>query len=109
MKVENILRKNRAVLLGGSVIQFDADGIAEVDDATGAKLLKLGGYRSNKPPAGNREPITEPEQPTSHDGTPALESLNPAQLKKLAKDRGIEIGDAAKKAELIELIEKAQA
>lgn len=38
----------------------------------------------------------------------ALEKMNVAQLKKYAKDNGINIGDASKKEEILAVIEAAQ-
>ena len=99
MKIENVLRKNRTVLLGDASVQFDANGCAEVDDAVGSKLLSLGGYHS---PGRPKEPADI--APVGEIAEPALESMSAAQLKKLARDRGIDIGEASKKAELIEII-----
>ncbi len=104
MQIESMLRRNRAVSIDGTIIRFDDKGMAEVDDAIGAKLLQLHGYSSctAQPPEAAAEPAEEPA-PSS------LDTLNAAQLKKLAKERGIEIGDASKKADLIAIIEAAQA
>lgn len=105
MKIQNIYRKNRSVAIMGSAAVFDEHGIAEVDDAIGAQLLKLGGYCR----PGNTS-ATPPAQPTvsAPEANPDLDSMSAAQLKKLAKEQGIDIGDTSKKAELIEIIERAR-
>lgn len=106
MKIENAMRRNRTVVIGGVPVVFDGNGVAEVPDAAGAQLLTLGGYRTDNasaPAAANAR-----EQKPEPDAGPGLESMNTAQLKKFAKDSGIDIGDATKKADLIAAIEKAQ-
>lgn len=112
MKIENILRRGRIVKIGDTEIQFDANGVAEVDAELATRLLKLGGYHSCDSAAKPAQPakaappdaVSEPSAPAE---TPDLASLTAAQLKKLAKDKGIDVGEATKKAELIEAIEKA--
>lgn len=104
MKIENTQRADRDVIFGAHIIRFDEKEIAEVEDAVGAKLTKLGGYHTIGRAAAKAGPAPKAEE----DAPVSLESMNTAQLKKLAREMDIEIGDAAKKAELIALIEKAQ-
>lgn len=71
-------------------VHFDEDGYAEVDDAVGEQLLRL---RS-------AEVVSTPE-------TKDVSKMNVPQLKKYAKEHGIDIGEATKKAEILPIIEKA--
>ena len=104
MKLENVFRKGRSVLVGGVEVQFDENGLAETDDTTGAALLMLAGYRA----PGKAAPVEQSLQAVDiPDEDVPLSSMNPAQLKKLAKEKGIDVGDATKKADLIALIEQA--
>lgn len=72
-------------------VLFDADGYAEVEEAVGGQLLRLHAA----------EAVPESED------TADIRKMNPAQLKKYAKDNGIDVGDASKKAELLAIIEGA--
>lgn len=110
MKIENIFRKNRTVSLGGKQIAFDENGIAEVDEKTASALLSLGGYRDIKAakPVPKSAPAPAQAQMTPPPAT-GLDTLSVAALKKLAKEKNIEIGDASKKADIIAALEKAQA
>lgn len=68
-------------------VLFDVDGYAEVEEAVGVQLLQL------------RSAEAVPDVGTD------VTKMNPAQLKKYAKDNGIDIGEATKKAELLALIQ----
>lgn len=103
MKVKNIHRKNRAVLVGGVLVQFDAEGVAEVEQDTLSRLTLLEGYQPVPAPA--PEAAVAPAEQEGED----LEALSTAQLKKLAKGRGIDVGEATKKADLIRAIEAVRA
>lgn len=101
MQIQNIHRKNRTVSIGGAAVVFDADGRADAPDDVAAKLLKLGGYSTA------RQSRQDVKADSAEPGGAALDGLSVAQLKKLAKERGIDVGDASKKAELIQVIEAA--
>ncbi|UOF90779.1 hypothetical protein LSG31_00405 [Fodinisporobacter ferrooxydans] len=68
-------------------VLFDADGIAEVDDAVGEQLLQLGSATQFQ--MSNTTDITK---------------MNLPQLKKYASENGIDLGDATKKPEILEKI-----
>lgn len=71
-------------------VQFDKDGYAEVEDeAVGNYLLQL--QAALLVPEATNEPKT-------------LEKMNPAELKKYAKDNGIDVGEETKKEPLLAII-----
>jgi hypothetical protein len=75
-------------------VLFDDDGYAEVDEAVGEQLLQL-----------QAAFLAEPQIPNVDDKDPKkLEDMHPMQLKKFAKENGIEIGEASKKDELLPII-----
>lgn len=63
------------------------DAVTEVYDPGYGLLAQVGNY----------EPVKRPKP---------LEELTPAQLKKLAKDRGVDLGAVTEKADIIAAIEK---
>lgn len=70
---------------------FDEDGYAEVDESVGDQLLRIHAA----------EAVQEQDSPD-------IEKMNVPQLKKYAKENGIDIGDATKKADILPIIEAAQ-
>lgn len=104
MNIVNVHRKNRSVTVMGTSVSFDANGAAVVDDAVGTQLLALGGYtRTDRP----QEAPAKQTAAKADEEAPDLESMNTAQLRKLARDRNIDLGDATKKADIISAIESA--
>jgi len=70
------------------LVNFDEDGFADVDEAVGEYLYGLHSVEKVE-------------------GGKVLESMNTAQLKKYAKDNGIDIGDETKKVQLLSIIQAA--
>jgi hypothetical protein len=77
-------------------VLFDEDGYAEVDEAVGEQLLQLQAALLVEPKI-SKENVEDKEPKI-------LEEMHPMQLKKFAKDNGIEIGEASKKDELLPII-----
>jgi hypothetical protein len=74
-------------------VQFDKNGFAEVEDeAVGNYLLQL------------QAAVLVQTLPSKESDPKTLEEMHPTQLKKFAKDNGIEIGEASKKDELLPII-----
>ncbi len=72
-------------------------GVAEVEEAVGEYLLRL------------RAASRIVEERTEEDETAEdISNLGPLQLKKFARDHGIDVGSATKKADLISAINKAR-
>lgn len=71
-------------------VLFDEDGYAEVEEAVGALLLQLQAA----------SPVQEETD---------LDKMNLSQLKRYAKKNGIDLGDATKKADILEKIKGASA
>ena len=94
MKIKNEKKKGLAVNTSIGLLIFDENGVTDVKSEDFAKeLLELDGYES-------AEPVVEETKEDEED----LESLTVFQLKKIAKEKNIDIGDAKKKVELIKII-----
>ena len=94
MKIKNEKKKGLAVNTSIGLLIFDENGVTDVKSEDFAKeLLELDGYES-------AESVVEETKEDEED----LESLTVFQLKKIAKEKNIDIGDAKKKVELIKII-----
>ena len=94
MKIKNEKKKGLAVNTSIGLLIFDENGVTDVKSEDFAKeLLELDGYES-------AEAVVEETKEDEED----LESLTVFQLKKIAKEKNIDIGDAKKKVELIKII-----
>lgn len=94
MKIKNEKKKGLAVNTSIGLLIFDENGVTDVKSEDFAKeLLELDGYES-------AEAVVEEIKEDEED----LESLTVFQLKKIAKEKNIDIGDAKKKVELIKII-----
>lgn len=94
MKIKNEKKKGLAVNTSIGLLIFDENGVTDVKSEDFAKeLLELDGYES-------AEAVAKETKEDEED----LESLTVLQLKKIAKEKNIDIGDAKKKVELIKII-----
>lgn len=120
MKIVNIRYKNKSLITSFGTIKFDDNGVVDLPAEQASVLLALGGlfFDPNtqekttskasvgvKPDNSSAEPSNTSE---SKEKAEDLSNLNIMQLKKLAKERGIELGDANKKDEIIAVIKSAQ-
>ena len=133
-KIINLLLKGQAVMTSGGRIDFDSEGVAEVEDEELVdRLVQLKGYeRADSQPEQPEQPeepkeeekveevppeeenTQEIDESTSEDkeeGTPEsefteefLSAKNVPQLKKIAKDNNIDLAGASKKDEIIAVI-----
>lgn len=116
MKIENLRYAGRSIIFRGEEIAFSESGIAEVPDDVGEVLVTMKGYfdtsksASNAPSTVSRVPVPEAvESDSSEEITEeTLNEKNVMQLKKIAKDLGVELDGASKKDQIIELILEAQ-
>lgn len=137
-KVINYAMKGRTLLTSFGKFQFDANGACDVPEDAVADITSLKGYHlegedENQPekitPAA---PVEEPvedivpesetpenedteeqgEDSTEEENTEDIEAvlagMNVPQLKKYAKDRDIDLGDASKKDEIVKVILAAE-
>ena len=98
------LRHNGKNYGAGSVVELpDAEAMALADNAPAEfAIIEEGMLLAVEPETHEGSFSTENE----HD---ALDVMNVAQLKKYAKDNGIDIGTATKKQELMDIINAAEA
>ena len=134
-QVFNYRMANRRLVIIGETVTFDGNGNARVSDEVAEALLKLSGYSTldnpevpepvpepkpePKPEPEVVEPKAEPEPETvaaepaeeesADEGLEAeLEGMNVPQLRKYAKEHGIELGGATKKVDILAAIKDAQ-
>lgn len=108
-KIVNLLLKNKEITTSFGNFKFDADGIVDVSDDQAKKLLSIKGFTVPK----NEQKVVleqkaEPMVDTTSDKenkSEDLSKLNIMQLKKIAKERGIDLGSANKKDEILALLE----
>lgn len=74
-----------------------ADGVGETDDDNAIAYFERQGY-------GVDRPAEKPDEQTPAD---SLSKLTVTKLKKYAEDKGIDLGEASSKAEILVAIEKA--
>ena len=120
MKVVNVRYKNKGLITPFGLIKFDENGVVEVSEDQATVLLSLGGLffdpDKEKETTSKVDTALKPDNSSlkvdntseSKEEAEDLSKLNIMQLKKLAKERGIELGDANKKDEIIAVIKSAQ-
>lgn len=120
MKVVNVRYKNKGLITPFGLIKFDENGVVDLPAEQASVLLALGGlfFDPDKEKETTSKSDTAPKpdnsspKPTntseSKEEAEDLSKLNIMQLKKLAKERGIELGDANKKDEIIAVIKSAE-
>ena len=120
MKVVNIRYKNKGLITPFGAIEFNENGVVELPEDQAKVLLSLGGLffdpdkqkeTASKVETAPKADSTSPKATSSSvdtEETEDLSKLNIMQLKKLAKEHGIELGDANKKDEIIAVIKSAQ-
>lgn len=97
----------------GETVEFDGNGVASVDESIASALTSLNGYSTPMNPevpviateesSDTAEPA-EAEEDDASATTDILESMNVPQLRKYAKENGIDLGDARKKADILRVI-----
>lgn len=92
--IMNLRMKSKKLITSFGMMEFDEHGIAELPDDRLESFLQMKGFE--KAPKAQAEP-NEPEEDD-------LEKLNVLQLKKYAKERGIDLNGANKRDEIIQAI-----
>lgn len=127
----NTAFKNKSLVTSWGKIEFSAEGVAEVEDIVGEKLSKLTGFSlgtkvstpddendqknknmtlENQNMASDKtETISDNQEDESQDDETTitaeeLDAMNVPQLKKYAKEAGIDVANLSKKQELIDAI-----
>lgn len=131
MKIKNIKLKNRNLATTKGNVEFDKDGIAEVNEEIAKMLTSIGGYTlidgklaAEAPKKADKEDVvkessaeeekqqeeqnTESEDTSEESVADIIAPMNVPQLRKYAKDNGIDLGSATKKDEITEIILAAQ-
>lgn len=114
MKLKNIKLISKTITTAKGNIAFDKEGIAEVSDELGNGLLGLEGYEvvesvkeapknANVENSSDKEEKSQETQNTTSDED--LESKNVIQLRKIAKDKNIDLKGASKKEEILAILE----
>lgn len=92
--IMNLRMKSKKLITSFGMMEFDEHGIAELPDDRLESFLQMKGFE--RAPKAQDEP-NEPEEDD-------LEKLNVLQLKKYAKERGIDLNGANKRDEIIQAI-----
>lgn len=116
MKIQNHKLKNLKLSIKGTVLEFDGEGIVDVEDKIGQALLSLPNYNivgTKKNQQGDlpnetkkeetkntKEPVKETDAKEEKD----LNNLSVADLKALADERGLDYDARVKKADLLKLL-----
>ena len=92
------------------ILQFGMDGIAEVKEEFVGKLLELEGFSLAQEDTQEKEEVTQKIEPSNPEAEkkeekPDFDKLTVPQLKKYAREHGIDLKDANKKVEIIPLLE----
>ena len=124
MKVINMSYRNRSLITSQGLFKFDENGVSDVTpDEFAEELLKMKGFSSvdgesnveipsksvdkvvNPEPTSESEEVSEEEPADNAEmDEEEIRKMNVPQLKKYAKDNGIDLGDASKKDEIIKII-----
>ena len=123
VKIFNENMKSRQLATAIGLIMFNSDGICEVEnDEYAQELIKLDGFETfegelSKPltteeklDSDENNAISESEDVDENGDSGVLEDLSGksvAQLRKIAKDKGIDLGNVVKRDEIIEAITNA--
>lgn len=110
---------NAAIVTAFGKIQFDADGKADIDDTAAAKLATLEGFsidgevsevEKKTVKETKSEQVEDAKEVEADDAEEEdevdLASMNVPQLRKYAKDNGIDLGNAQKKDDIIAVIKR---
>ena len=92
--IMNLRMKSKKLITSFGMMEFDEHGIAELPDDHLESFLQMKGFE-RAPKA-----QVDPNEPEEGD----LENLNVLQLKKYAKERGIDLNGANKRDEIIQAI-----
>ena len=92
--IMNLRMKSKKLITSFGMMEFDEHGIAELPDDHLESFLQMKGFE--RAPKAQVDP-NEPEEDN-------LEKLNVLQLKKYAKERGIDLNGANKRDEIIQAI-----
>ena len=103
--IVNNLLKNKGLVASFGSIQFNENGEADVTEEQSKKLLQLSNYfikGAKKADQPKIETVSKVEEPKSEEVD--LDKLNIPQLRKYAKEKGIDLGSAKSKEEIIAVI-----
>lgn len=103
--IVNNLLKNKGLVASFGNIQFNENGEADVTEEQSKKLLQLSNYfikGAKKADQPKIETVSKVEEPKSEEVD--LDKLNIPQLRKYAKEKGIDLGSAKSKEEIIAVI-----
>lgn len=109
-KIINERYKGKNLVTSFGILQFDMDGIAEVEEEFVGKLLELKGFSLAQEDTQEKEDTTQKIEPSNPEAEkkeekPDFDKLTVPQLKKYAREHGIDLKDANKKVEIIPLLE----
>ena len=109
-KIINERYKGKNLVTSFGILQFDMDGIAEVKEEFVGKLLELSGFSLAQEDTQEKEEVTQKIEPSNPEAEkkeekPDFDKLTVPQLKKYAREHGIDLKDANKKVEIIPLLE----
>lgn len=106
--IVNNLLKNKGLVASFGKISFNENGEADVTEEQSKKLLQLSNYfikgakKADQPKVETKPIETTVEEPKSEEVD--LDKLNIPQLRKYAKEKGIDLGSAKSKEEIIAVI-----
>lgn len=103
--IVNNLLKNKGLVASFGKISFNENGEADVTEEQSKKLLQLSNYfikGAKKADQPKIETVSKVEEPKSEEVD--LDKLNIPQLRKYAKEKGIDLGSAKSKEEIIAVI-----
>lgn len=113
-KIINERYKGKNLVTSFGILQFGTDGIAEVEEEFVGKLLELKGFSLAQEDTQEKEEVTQKIEPSNPEAEkkeekkeekPDFDKLTVPQLKKYAREHGIDLKDANKKVEIIPLLE----
>lgn len=108
--IKNYKRANRTVFVRGNLVEFDVNGVAEIEDEKLFNVLKT--VPEYTPVV--KAPITTDDKDKDEDTNNTeiksekqeLNNMSIRQLEKYAKDNNIDLGKATKKSDIIKVIKQ---
>ena len=117
MQIKNFRIRGKRIATSTGEIQFDENGIAEVDEEFALLLAELKGYEVIEEQADEEnsnltdgQPNTEEneladEQPNEESNSKIFDSMTIEQLRQYAKDNNIDLKGASKKSDILSIIQ----
>lgn len=118
MFVENLKYVNKNLIGSCGVISFNDEGVAEVNDEYGKMLIQVRGFKEVVRPTSEDKKSVE-NQFNTDNTSKVLEDKDTAkkgqdfsalsifQLKKIAKENKVDLGNATKKQEILAILESS--